>query len=180
MKLHTLKSKTQHGYCCSLSYIHQCHLSFKGLPISHSSLAHPPHWILTGRAFEIHSYFVQQGTQTMHWDTSSVPRVTSREDLCHTLHSQISCGIKWFMWLSSGAGFNLWNVVLFGNQCFGGLPRLTKEKIESHVDCHLVWIKSSGTIYLLTLPPLQKLASALATSSQIQAPSSARHYWEHL
>lgn len=97
-----------------------------------------------------------------------------------TLHSQTSCGIKWFMWLRSGAGFNFWNLVLFGNRCFGGLPKLTEEKIKSPVDSNWVWIKSSGTIYLLTLPQLQKLASALATSSQIQALSSAKHCWEHL
>ena len=180
IKLHTLKNKTQHDYCCSLSYIHWCHPSIKGLPISHSSLAHPPHRILTGRAFEIHSHLIQQWTWTMHWDTSSVPWVPSRVDVCLTLHSQISCGIKQFMWLSSGAGFNLWNLVLFGNQCFGGLPKLTEEKIKSPVDCHWVWVKSSGTISPLTLPLLQKLGSALATSSQIQAMFSARHYWEHL
>lgn len=40
---------------------------------------------------------------------------------------------------------------------------LTKEKIKSPVDSRGVCMKSSGTIYLLTLPLLQKLASALAT-----------------
>lgn len=142
-------------------------------PISQSSVAHPPHWIWTGRAFEIHSHLIQQRIRTMHWDTSSVPWVPSRADLCLPLHSRTSYGIKQFMWLSSGAGFNLWNLVLFGHQCFGGPSKLTEEKIKSPVDSHLVWTKSSGTIYLLTLPPLQILASSLATSSQIQALSSA-------
>lgn len=150
MKLCAFKSKAQHDQCCSLSSIHWGLPSFKTLPVSHSSLAHPPLWILIGRAFEIHSHFIQQWTWTMLWDMSSAPPVPCRAGLHLTPHSQISYGIKWFIWLSSAAGLNSGNLMLFGSQGLGELPVFTKEKIQSSVDCHWVWIKCSRTISLLT------------------------------
>ena len=48
--------------------------------------------------------------------------------ICVLHLSPISCGIIWVMALNSGAGFNLRNLVLFGNQCFGGLPKLHRRK----------------------------------------------------
>lgn len=150
MKQCAFKSKAQNDQCCSLSSIHSYLLSIKALPVSHSSLAHPPLWILIGRAFEIHSHFIQPWTWTMLWDVSSAPPVPSRAGLHLTPQSQTTCGIKWFIWLSSGAGLNLGNLVLFRSQGLGELPELTKEKIPSSVECLWVWIKCSGTISLLT------------------------------
>lgn len=119
---------------------------------SHSSLAHPPHWILPGRAFETHS-LVLQWTRTTHRGVTSVPRVPSRADLCLTPHSRIwDCGFTRVMWWSSESGFNLRNLLLFRYQSLEDFQSSPKKRLR----VLLIAIGFGSIIYLRPQPLLQK------------------------